>query len=505
MIKNIPFRTSLALIAVYLVLGTSIVPIINGNNEEINSVNNISDYQTISSIINESVLDLQYIYNLTENLSYIVFTEYDEEKGEIAQGRTFGSKGEHKAAEILYENMTKLGLYTTKEKIKPIFPFNKLTNKIEILDYNVQVNNVSIKDCYVRGIEFNAQESDPQLPHNFSHKGLKILREHPTPENDTEDYVLISKTFIPNFTFNGETILSILKDNLNDIFGKKNQTSYPHCIAKLNYDFLTNDTYDMEGRERTPFAFFINKSIGEMIYSNAENLTVDFYVNQSLNKSVESYNVIGQLNGTDPTKTVLVCCLYDGWWGQCTADSAIGMAMVLGVAKYFVDNNIKPKYNIKFIGFGGEEYGCRGSIYYDITHFKEKIIYVIDLNQIGFKQENPRLRLEVVANNNWFLGKIWKVVERTDYINRTGNTADIVKILSTAGHLSDDRTFALTRPLRCKTVCLLKNGEWDRHHRDGLNHTEGDVIKYFDWLDTSVTGEIVWNVTKYLTVNDILL
>jgi hypothetical protein len=379
-----------------------------------------------------------------------------------------------------------------------------LTHKIEILDYELQINNTIINDCYVRGIQLSAKELDSQLPHNFSYKGLKILREHPTPENDTEDYVLISKTFIPNFTFNGETILNVLINELKGIFGKKNQTSHPHCKANLNYDFLTNDTYDMEGTERTPFAFFINKSVGEIINLNAENLTVDFYVNQSLNKNVESYNVIGQLNGTDPTKTVLVCCLYDGWWGQCTADSAIGMAMVLGIAKYFVDHKIQPKYNIKFIGFGGEEYGCRGSIYYDITHFKEKIIYVIDLNQIGFKQYNPRLRLEVVANNKLFLEKIWNVVERTDYVDRTDNTADIVKILSTAGHLSDDRTFALSRPLRCRTVCFLKNGEWYMHHRDGLNHTEGDVLKYFDWLDTSVTGEIVWNVTKYLTVDDIL-
>ena len=65
----------------------------------------INTYYTddeISKIINESILDLQYIYNLTEALSNIIFTEYDEENGEQAKGRVFGSKGEHKAAEILY-------------------------------------------------------------------------------------------------------------------------------------------------------------------------------------------------------------------------------------------------------------------------------------------------------------------------------------------------------------------------------------------------------------------
>jgi hypothetical protein len=481
-----------------LFVGTGVLPDISVGK------NNRGGYfgeQTNGSLSDNGALDVQYIYNITRALSNIVFTEYDEENGEIAMGRAFGTKGEHKAAEILYENMTKLGLYTTKEKIKTRFPGDKITNKIEILDYEVKINNKTIVDCFPRGIAFDPKDKSPELIHNFSYKGLKILREHPTPENDKEDYVLISKTFIPNFTYNGETIFSFLKKNLKDLFGKKNQTLHPHCKAKLSYDFLINDTYDMEAGERSPFAFFINKSVGEMINSNAEKLTVDFYVNQRLNKSVESYNVIGQLNGTDSTKTVLVCCLYDGWWGQCTADSAIGMAMVLGIAKYFVEYKIKPKYNIKFIGFGGEEYGMIGSRYYESTHRKEKIICVIDLNQVGFRQEKPRLRLEIVANNKRFLEKIWMVVERTDYVNRTNNTADIVKIPSAVGHDSDDRIFALNRLLRCKTVCFLKNGEWDRHHRDGLNHQEGDTLKYFYWDDVNATGEIVLNVTKYLTVD----
>ena len=36
-------------------------------------------------------------------------------------------------------------------------------------------------------------------------------------------------------------------------------------------------------------------------------------------------------------------------------------------------------------------------------------------------------------------------------------------------------------------------------HRDGLNHTEGDVLKYFDWDDVSATGEIALNVVKHVT------
>jgi len=78
----------------------------------------------IQSVINESVVDIEYIYNITKALSYIIFTEYDESAGEIAKGRAFGTKGEWRAADILYENMTKLGLYTKKEKIENLPKLN---------------------------------------------------------------------------------------------------------------------------------------------------------------------------------------------------------------------------------------------------------------------------------------------------------------------------------------------------------------------------------------------
>ena len=43
----------------------------------------------------ETTLDIQYIYDITEALSNIIFTVYDENQ-EIAKGRAYGTKGEHK-------------------------------------------------------------------------------------------------------------------------------------------------------------------------------------------------------------------------------------------------------------------------------------------------------------------------------------------------------------------------------------------------------------------------
>ena len=54
-------------------------------------------------------LDTQYIYNITENLSNVIYKAYNN--SEIPKGRYFGSKGEQYAAEdIIGPNMSILNL-----------------------------------------------------------------------------------------------------------------------------------------------------------------------------------------------------------------------------------------------------------------------------------------------------------------------------------------------------------------------------------------------------------
>ena len=45
-------------------------------------------------------LDLQFIHNVTQNLSNVVYDAYDD--GELQKSRAFGTKGEHYAAEYFF-------------------------------------------------------------------------------------------------------------------------------------------------------------------------------------------------------------------------------------------------------------------------------------------------------------------------------------------------------------------------------------------------------------------
>jgi len=502
---------------ILLFFGTSIIPCINGDDN--------SGYQGYGSVSNDTVLDVKYIYNITKALSDIIFTEYDEENGEIARGRAFGTKGEHKAAEILYENLTALGLYTWKEKIENLPSCPDVASKYEVMEYKMVITNKSSNisenvDCYIAPTWRGPRDNPAQVDYNFSYKGLKIMEKQkyslPIRFDERcfdEDFVFITEddAFNPNITYPVKRFLGRFFSPYSDpvLFWssirritemKRWYKQLPHCKAFIRYDF-TDITFNMGNSVDWHLpVIFINGTVGKKILADIDNFTVDFHLSQRFNESVTSYNVIGQLNGTYPSKTVIVDSLYDGWWCQATADSAIGMAMVLGIAKYFVENNITPKYNIKFIGFGGEEHGFRGAVYYEAAHKDENVIYVIDLNQLGFRQDHPRLSLDLIVNNRRFMREIWSIAEESDYVERNNNTCDLGKIWMPRGAPSNDQPFARNRR-NCKTVCFLKGVDWVLHHRDGINHTEGDVLKYFDGVDVAVTGEIVLNVVKHVTVD----
>jgi hypothetical protein len=489
------------------------------------------DARYLSSKNNELFLlnnkiDVKYIYNITENLSNIIFTEYDEENGEIAKGRAFGSKGEHKAAEILFENFTILGLNAKLEPIneRPGRSYDENAYKLEVLDYYIKLDGKKI-DCYVAPSWHGLHGDCYNLDTTFNFKEIKIV---PLPKlpcwfnpklaMQNEDFMFITNDQwnSPNYSLPFTDLLKpyidplklYMKFHVRSLFNIQRYTAfwytfYPKCRGLIMYDF-NKDCHDMiyfggPYKNRLPVVY-INGSDGDRILDNIENLKIDLYLKQSFNKSIVSYNVIGQLNGTDSSKTFVLSSLYDSWWCQGTADSAIGVGVVMAIAKYYVEHDIIPKYNMKFILFSGEEYDIRGAIYYEANHSDERIEYILDLNQIGFTQNEPRLTLDIVGNKKQFLDEVWNVAERTDYAERTGDTTDIKTLLWSSGRIpSNPNAFAVKRPY-CKALSLFKNGGWILHHRDGLNHTEGDVLKYFNWTDVAVTGEIVLNITKHFTI-----
>jgi len=520
-------KAIIRVVIVTIILIISSFTAIGVYNSNIEKNLNIAISNDLKISTNEKPLDIQFIYNITEKLSNIIFDEYDEEKGEIAKGRGFGTKGEHKAAEIIFENMTKLGLNTTLEKLnnRPDHPNDNIINKLEVLDYETRIKNKKI-ESYIAPTWKGPRDNPSKINNNFTYNGLKVkpipkfpFLYNPKLAKESEEFV-----FIDNDLWNDPNaklpLLDPLKPfieplkfymlfHMTTLYKIQFQTSfwyrfYPSCRGLILYDFNEN-CHDMisfpDSCKISLPVIFISGNDGNEILEDIENTTVDYSLKQRYNSSIISYNVIGEIKGKNPDKTAIVSCLYDSWWCQGTADSAIGMGILLAIAKYFKENGLIPKYTLKFIGFSGEEYMMNGAVYYESTNKDENIQYVIDLNQLGFTQEEPRLTFDVVANKLPFLNRVWSVVERSNYVKRTGNVTDIKKIYWPSGTLpSDALPFSVNR-FKCKAVLFLKDGGWILHHRDGINHTEGDVFKYFNWTDVSISSEIILNVTMDIMID----
>ena len=82
-------RLKLKAVFITIILCTSVIIIIQ------NKISNVVASESDSE--NDFILSTDMICRVTENLSNIIYTAYDED--ELPKGRAFGSKGEHAAAD----------------------------------------------------------------------------------------------------------------------------------------------------------------------------------------------------------------------------------------------------------------------------------------------------------------------------------------------------------------------------------------------------------------------
>jgi hypothetical protein len=272
-----------------------------------------------------------------------------------------------------------------------------------------------------------------------------------------------------------------------------------------------NDTYDMNyNMFYVRPTIYINRSVGLDIVHNLDTHTLNYTLDQEWNENVESYNVIGQLNATDtsnPNEYILIECLYDGWHNQASGDSAISMGILLAIAKYFQDHNIIPKTNIRFVAFGGEEVGGRGAFSYIQNHSEDTIPLVIDLNQFGYSQSYPRQALWIFSNNLTVNSTIHAIAEDTHFVERVNNATDLWSMNVSADPYFSDHTAFYKDGKQHTIISFLKENTsfplftWRLHHRDGLNHSMGDSMAYYNSKEVNATASLIFNVTRYYTMN----
>jgi hypothetical protein len=254
--------------------------------------------------------------------------------------------------------------------------------------------------------------------------------------------------------------------------------------------------------------FSINHSVGEWINDHHDTTTLSGFIDQNFKKQtltepgVYSYNTVGYRNiSQSPGDGIVVLSnRIDGWWGETPGDSGAGCALLLGIAKYFHEYDITPKYNLTFLFTTGEEYGMRGAQHYSDSHPDEEYNFTrfIGFDQLCFDYTLAEysLNTSIGVQNEDDIKIISAIADDTDYVGRTGYGLDI-SIPDSYG--SEDYIWKD----RCPTVGFGKDNDssWDGYHRSGMNYIEGDSLKHTDRNDLNVTFELAWEIIKYFTVD----
>jgi hypothetical protein len=297
-----------------------------------------------------------------------------------------------------------------------------------------------------------------------------------------------------------------------------NQSDYTHIMTHTVRDWRWfNGIYS--NRYAIP-VFSVNNETGRYLIDHIQHTLVNGFLNQEYRKQndttpgVISNNVVAYRNITNsPNNAITVISnRMDGWWGETPADSGVGGAILLGIAKYFKDNNITPKYNLAFLFTTGEEYGMRGAQHYVDSHPRGtgqneyNFVQWIGFDQLGFNYSvgsgKHCLNLTTNNKNNGMTNDTTEEVlialgQQTDYEERTSgqynfDTKDEVKF--GAEDFVWDQTGV-------NTILIEKAENWSGHHQVGNNYQNGDSLANIDRNDVNVTFELAWNITKYFTVN----
>lgn len=157
---------------------------------------------------------------------------------------------------------------------------------------------------------------------------------------------------------------------------------YPHT-GSMSYGKLPN-------RKRIPAAA-ISTNGAELLSSMLKlNPKLELYFKQNCSNfpDVKSYNVIGELRGTEtPDEFILVGGHLDSWdLGDGAHDDGAGVVQSMEVLRLYKRLNIQPKKSIRVVLFMNEENGLRGGNAYAEGAKKrgEKHIFALESDAGGF-------------------------------------------------------------------------------------------------------------------------
>ena len=135
---------------------------------------------------------------------------------------------------------------------------------------------------------------------------------------------------------------------------------------------FNNRSYDVS--KSVPTIVLRNEDYGRItrLMADGTPVSLEFDIrNQTIPEGTTSYNVIGEITGTEkPDEVIMLGGHLDSWHAATGAtDNAIGCAVMMEAARILKAVGVKPRRTIRVALWSGEEQGLLGSQAYVAKHF----------------------------------------------------------------------------------------------------------------------------------------
>lgn len=230
-------------------------------------------------------------------------------------------------------------------------------------------------------------------------------------------------------------------------------------------------------------------------------------------KKVTANNVVGVLEGSDPTlksEAVLFSAHYDAFGkidGQIyngAADNALGTAEMISVAEAYSKLSQKPKRSMVFLAVTGEEYGLYGSKAWakDPTWDIKKVAANLNLDGIGSEVYGPVKTIVGFGAEHSTIGTLLNDLAGSLDINVIPDPMPDEKIFYRSDHYSFvergvPSLMLLGAPGGEKEVWMERIKEWEK----GDYHQPGDdILDTWAWEGAETVAEVMgvlgWRISE---------
>ncbi|WP_375239570.1 M20/M25/M40 family metallo-hydrolase [Aurantibacter sp.] len=188
---------------------------------------------------------------------------------------------------------------------------------------------------------------------------------------------------------------------------------------------------DLPVEKRIPSAAISTKDANKLSAALKSDKNLKFFFKQSCQQleDVESYNVVGEITGSEfPNEYMIVGGHLDSWdLGDGSHDDGAGVVQSMDVLRLLKESNIKPKRSIRVVLFMNEENGLRGGKKYaeEAKRNNENHVFALESDSGGFTPRGFSFDCDQ-ENFNQILG--WQHLFKPyliHYFEKGGSGADI--------------------------------------------------------------------------------